>query len=66
MINFWLFLRNFIVKSQILLFNTSQNVGGNFESLGWRFHRNGRIRPIGRLGVTFLIGRLGVNFNFSA
>ena len=43
-----------------MLFSTCENVGKNFESLGWRFHRNGRIRPIGRLGVTFLIGRLGV------
>ena len=43
-----------------MLFSTCENVGGIFESLGWRFHRNGRIRPIGRLGVTFLIGRLGV------
>ena len=44
-----------------MVFSTCENVGGNLESLRGRLHRNGRIRPIGRLGVTFLIGRLGVN-----
>ena len=43
-----------------MVFSTCENVGGNLESLRGRLHRNGRIRPIGRLGVTFLIGRLGV------
>ena len=52
---------NFGFKRQFIVFSTCENVDGNFESLGGRFHRNGRIRPIGRLGVTFLIGRLGVN-----
>ena len=45
-----------------MVFSTCENVGDNFESLRGRFHRNGRIRPIGRLGVTFLIGRLRVNY----
>ena len=46
-----------------MVFSTCENIGGSFESLRGRFHRNGRTRPIGRviLGVTFLIGRLGVN-----
>ena len=62
---------NFGFKRQFIVFSTCENVDGNFESLGGRFHRNGRIRPIGRLGVTFLIGRLGVkvkclfHYNFS-
>ena len=43
-----------------MVFSTCENIGGNHESLRGRLHRNGRIRPIGRLGVTFLIGRLGV------
>ena len=54
---------NFGFKRQFIVFSTCENVDGNFESLGGRFHRNGRIRPIGRLGVTFLIGRLGVKLN---
>ena len=58
--NFWLVLRK-IFKSQFMVISTCENVGGNFERLGGRFDRNGGIRPIGRLGVTFLIGRLGVN-----
>ena len=45
-----------------MVFSTCENIGGNHESLRGRLHRNGRIRPIGRLGVTFLIGRLGVKF----
>ena len=52
---------NFGFKSQFMANSTSENVGGNFDSLGGRFHRNGRIRPIGRLMVTFLIGHLGIN-----
>ena len=44
-----------------MVFSTCKNVGGNLESLRGRLDRNGRIRPIGRLRVTFLIGRLGVN-----
>ena len=54
---------NFEFKSQIMVFSTCENIRGSFESLRGRFHRNGRTRPIGRviLGVTFLIGRLGVN-----
>ena len=43
-----------------MVFSTCKNVGGNLESLRGRLDRNGRIRPIGRLGVTFLVGRLGV------
>ena len=49
-----------------MVFSTCENVDGNFESLGGRFHRNGRTRPIGRLGVTFLIGRLGVKLEADA
>ena len=52
---------NFEFKSNFLVFSTCENVSGNLESLRGRFYRNGRIRPIGRLGVTFLIGRLEVN-----
>ena len=52
---------NLRFKSQFMVFSTCENVGGNLESLRGRLHRNGRIRPIGRLGVTFQIGRLGVN-----
>ena len=55
---------NFRFKSQLMVFSTCENIGGNHESLRGRLHRNGRIRPIGRLGVTFLIGRLGVKFYF--
>ena len=51
---------NLRFKSQFMVFSTCENVGGNLESLRGRLHRNGRIRPIGRLGVTFRIGRLGV------
>ena len=51
---------NLRFKTQFMVFSTCENVGGNLESLRGRLHRNGRIRPIGRLGVTFLIGRLGV------
>ena len=47
-----------------MVFSTCENVGGNLESLRGRLHRNGRIRPIGRLGVTFQIGRLGVKIRF--
>ena len=42
----------------LLTFPGEENI--IIKSLGGRFHRNGRIRPIGRLRVTFLIGRLGV------
>ena len=44
-----------------MVFSTCQNLSGIFETLRQCLHRNGRIRPIGRLRVTFLIGRLGVN-----
>ena len=46
-----------------MVFSTCENIGGSFESLRGRFYRNGRIPPIGRLGVTFLIGRLELSFS---
>ena len=51
---------NFRFKSRFMVFSTCENVGGNLGSMRGCLDRNGRIRPIGRLGVTFLIGRLGV------
>ena len=54
----------FEFKSQIMVFSTCENIGDSFESLRGRFHRNGRIRPIGRFGVTVLIGRLRVKITY--
>ena len=42
----------------LLTFPGEENI--IIKSLGGRFHRNGRIRPIGRLVVNFLIGQLRV------
>ena len=61
LINFWLFSEKvFIFFIQYLLFSFCENVGYNSEPQKLRFHRYGQKRQIGRSGVTFLIGRLGV------
>ena len=44
-----------------MVFSTCENVGEIFETLRHRLHRNCRARQIGHVGVTFPIGRLGVN-----
>ena len=43
------------------VFSTCENIGGIFETGRQRLHRNCRARQIGHVGVTFPIGRLGVN-----
>ena len=70
LINFRVFFKNILrFLIQYLLFSTRENVGYNFETHkhGFHgFHRNGQKRQIGRLGGTFLIGRLRVKmFNTS-
>ena len=47
-----------------MVFSTCENVGEIFKTLRQRLHRNCRARQIGHVGVTFLIGRLGVKNSF--
>ena len=47
-----------------MVLSTCENVGDIFETLRQRLHRNCRARQIGRLKVTFFIGRLRVKLTY--
>ena len=60
----WLFDNISRFSNQYLIFSTWKNFSWNFLTFVQRFHRNGRARQNGILGVTFLIGRLRVKLTY--
>ena len=61
-----IFLKTFGFKNLNRVFSTCENIGGIFETVRQRLHRNCRARQIGHVGVTFPIGRLGVNLKIES